>query len=627
MEREFFTTDELLAKRGGIFTADVESFPNYFLAGFRCYDTHKYVYFEAIDDEPIPRDWLSWMLDNFMIVGFNIKRYDLLVLACAICNPFATAATLHKLTHDIIVMDASQSELETEYNFKVPQTNHIDLIEVAPLRGSLKLYAARLHCRHIQDLPFEPSTVLTREQIAITRTYNFNDLENTELLLTSLNDSLNLRAALSIEYRQDLRSKSDAQIAEAVISSEVQRLTGNRIKKPKINPDAVYAYKVPCWLTFQTPELQELLAIIASTKFGTDQLGRMIMPPQLEGRRVTIGNAVYRLGIGGLHSSEHCIGYRADDETYLIDRDVTGYYGNVILTLGLYPAHIGEVFLTVYRTIVARRTKAKEDKNYIVSEGLKITQNGAFGKLGSPYSIFYSPDLMVQITLTGQLALLMLIEFLEYFDIEVISANTDGILSRVKKYQRSTFETIIKGWEQQTGFLTEETLYRAVYSRDVNNYIAIMVDGSYPKLKGAYSKPSDDVKRQTFILQKNPFALVVIDAAVEHITSGKPIEQTICECRAFERFVMVRNATGGAQRDGRYLGKVIRWYYATGVIGPIVRCTNGDKISMSDGGKPVMTMPEVFPNDINYEVYIRLSVEILEDIGFQPKKGEQLRFL
>ena len=627
MMPEFFTTDELLAKKDGIFTVDVESFENYFLAAFRCYHTHKFAYFEAIDNEPIPSDWISWMLSNFMIIGFNIKRYDLLVLGAAIGNPFATTKLLKQMTNDIIVNDATQSELEMQYGFQTPQPNHIDLIEVAPLRGSLKLYGARLHCRHIQDLPFDPAMVLTREQIAVTRTYCFNDLENTELLLNSLSESLDLRSALSAEYKRDLRSKSDAQIAEAVIGSEIERLTGKKVKRPKIDPDAVHAYNVPTWLTFQTPQLQNLLETIRATKFHINDAGRVVMPPELHDKALRIGNATYRMGIGGLHSSEHEISHCADDDTLLIDRDVTGYYGNVILTLGLYPKHIGPEFLTVYRSIVERRAKAKKEKDYITSECLKITQNGTFGKLGSPYSIFYSPDLMVQITLTGQLGLLMLIEVLEMFEIEVISANTDGVVSKVKDYMRPTFNMIVRTWEQQTGFLTEETLYKAVYSRDVNNYIAIMADSSYPKLKGAYSKPSDDIKRQTFILQKNPQALIVIDAAVERITSGKPVEQTIRECRAFERFVIVRNAKGGAQKDGRYLGKVIRWYYANGILGSIVDCSSGNTVSLSEGGKPAMTMPETFPDDIDYTVYERLATEILEDVAFQPRKMEQLRFL
>jgi DNA polymerase elongation subunit (family B) len=58
---------------------------------------------------------------------------------------------------------------------------------------------------------------------------------------------------------------------------------------------------------------------------------------------------------------------------------------------------------------------------------MKIAANGVFGKLGSPWSILYAPHLMVAVTLTGQLALLMLIERAERMGISVVSANTDGV--------------------------------------------------------------------------------------------------------------------------------------------------------------------------------------------------------
>jgi len=53
---------------------------------------------------------------------------------------------------------------------------------------------------------------------------------------------------------------------------------------------------------------------------------------------------------------------------------------------------------------------------------LKTLLNGSFGKLGSRYSIFYAPTEMLQVTITGQLALLMLIEMMELCGIPVVSA-------------------------------------------------------------------------------------------------------------------------------------------------------------------------------------------------------------
>ena len=62
-------------------------------------------------------------------------------------------------------------------------------------------------------------------------------------------------------------------------------------------------------------------------------------------------------------------------------------------------------------------------------------------------------------------------------------------------------ERIIKEWEFDTRFETEGSEFQALYSRDVNNYIAIKKDGKI-KSKGAYAKPEYAAER----LHKNPTA-------------------------------------------------------------------------------------------------------------------------
>ena len=65
-----------------------------------------------------------------------------------------------------------------------------------------------------------------------------------------------------------------------------------------------------------------------------------------------------------------------------------------------------------------------------------------------------------------------------------------------------------------------------------------------------------------------------------------------------------------------YLGKVIRWYYATNSPGPIIYNTNGNHVSLSYGAKPLMTLPDSLPGDIDYEWYERKCADILKDVGW-----------
>jgi DNA polymerase elongation subunit (family B) len=257
--------------------------------------------------------------------------------------------------------------------------------------------------------------------------------------------------------------------------------------------------------------------------------------------------------------------------------------------------------------------------NYTIkTESLKISCNGSFGKLGNKWSALYSPDLVIQITITGQLSLLMLIEMLEEFGIRVVSANTDGILIRCRIFQREKVNEIIAKWEALTGFETEETLYRAVYSKDVNNFIAIKTDGKV-KGKGLYSVPWGKLTEgpPVFKLQKNPSTTIVVEAVIGLLRDGTPLEDTIRNCTDITKFVAVRTVTGGANQCGVYVGKVVRWIYARGAHGNVMNYRkSGYKVPKTDGSRPMMELPDVFPPDLDYEWYIEEAQNVLNSIGY-----------
>ena len=88
----------------------------------------------------------------------------------------------------------------------------------------------------------------------------------------------------------------------------------------------------------------------------------------MQGMDVTIGQTIYRMGIGGLHSKEKKASHYSDDKYVLKDRDVTSYYPSSILNQGMYPPSIGPKFLDVYRSIFERRLAAKKDAKLFSSE-------------------------------------------------------------------------------------------------------------------------------------------------------------------------------------------------------------------------------------------------------------------
>lgn len=648
-------------------TLDVETYRNYFLIKFKSKDGKTRDY-ELYDDHPLNINQIRAILHTYTIISFNGNGYDIPMVLLALRG--ASNEELKAASDWLIVGNHTSWEFYEHYDIPRPDwIDHIDLIEVAPGQASLKLYGGRLHSRKLQDLPIEPDALITPAQRQLLIDYCGNDHDTTWDLADHLAKQIELREAMSAEYGIDLRSKSDAQVAEAVIRSKVSKMLGTRVYRPEIPPGTCFKYTPPDFIEFCSDDLRTKLDEIIASDFVIDLNGAPIMPKSLDGVVVRIGAGEYRMGIGGLHSSESCVAHVADDEFMLVDRDVASYYPFIVLNCGLYPKHLTEAFLTVYRTIVETRIKAKHEGNKVVADSLKITINGSFGKLGSKYSALYAPNLMIQVTITGQLALLMLIEQLEAIGITVVSANTDGIVIKCRRTRYDELMEIIKWWEARTGFETEETRYRALYSRDVNNYIALKEKGGC-KGKGAYAE---------LTLQKNPVGLICSEAIKEFLDKGTPIAETIVSCRDIRQFVTVRTVKGGAIRitrtnyddslrpskmrdlllangwyqvvpgplarakfdvipdgfgydvetayrmhcgddDYDYIGKVVRWYYAAGVTAPLhYKATNSkgnrNMVPNSVGARPLMELPDEFPDDVDYGRYIADAIEILRDIG------------
>ena len=647
---EFMTDEELMSiPAGSVFVFDVECYRNFFYVAFKCLSNGKFVAFERSPDFDFPELKLRWMLWRFCLVGFNSASYDIPMVELAAkglsCNELKEASDfIIKSGINYGTKKVTPFDIEKKYHIQIGKYNHIDLFNVCPVNGgvsanpaSLKLYSGRLHAERMQDLPFPETHILTAEDAAIVRPYCCNDLANTELLFNELAPELKLRMEMSEEYGLDLRSRSDAQIAEAVINSELQKVLGFYPRKPTLAADLVLQYNAPDFISYSSQQLRDMFEVIKNARFYLDGLGSPIMPEEIDKLKVKIGSSVYKLGMGGLHSTEKKTAHKATDEIILADNDVESFYPRIILNQRLFPSHLGEAFLQVYNSIVETRIHAKNEaakakkagdkagaKRWkTIADSLKITINGSFGKLGNKYSTLYAPQLMLQVTITGQLVLLMLIEMLEEAGISVISGNTDGIVSKYHKDRHNDVRAIIAEWEKRTNFKTEETRYSAVYSRDVNSYVAIKTDGGDEearflderlsvKTKGAYCERGSALNS---ILSKNPEALVCSDAVISFLKNGTPVEKTIRECKDIRRFVSVKNVKGGGEKNGLYLGKVVRWYYPKGEAGYIAYVGSGNKVGKTDGARPLMDLPPEFPDDVNYEWYINEAVDMLYDCG------------
>ncbi len=640
---ELMSDEELLSRPiGDLWVVDVESYYNYFLIGFRPVNEKKYVLFEQSTKSSIYYEKLLWMLWRFTTIGFNSINFDIPIIFKAVNG--CSCEDLKKFANDIINNKWRLYQIQRILKMDIPLLrdgpciNHLDLIELCPGIHSLKLYSGRIHCKNLQDLPFHHEQTLNDDEIIIVRAYNCIDLDDTVDVFNEQAKAIQLRLDMSKEYNIDLRSKSDAQIAEAVIKSELTK-AGIYVKKPGFVENASFKYNIPHYIKFQSKYLNKIVDEIGESTFFLSDKGKLLEPPALYNRLVKIGNTVYKLGLGGLHSQEKNVYHVSDENTIIADNDVASYYPNIILNQGLYPSHLGEKFLEVYQHIVDTRLKAKDlakkadtkeerELNELIANSLKITINGSFGKFGEQHSVLYSPQFVLQTTISGQLTLLMLIEALTDAGIEVISGNTDGIVSKYPKERHNDVRAIIRTWEEQTGFETEETRYKALYSWDVNTYIAVKFGDGDHESSDTGKRLNCKTKGRLSSTLKNmsiaPSGLICVDALLEYLVNGTPFAETIINCKDIRRFVYVKNVTGGGyfkklNKEGVYLGKVVRWYYSNKDFGEIRTVNKNSLVGGASDCKPLMDLPNELPDDINYQKYIDDSVDLLYSIGVLKK--------
>jgi len=590
-----------------VLIVDVEVFSDYFLIFLKKVGSDAVRTHELHSDATLDKALLKNTMKSHTTVSFNGLSYDLPLIAAAIDG--YNNAQLKELSDKIIKSNKPAWHVLRSENIRVPSAwDHIDLIDVAPGKGSLKIYGGRMHAPKMQDLPFAPDESITPGLRDIVKKYCRNDVNTTELLLNTLMPQIELRKAMSEQYDIDLRSKSDAQIAETVIKTELTRKTGNQYNKPNVSECQTFRYQNPQIVSFQTPALQNLYKKILAHKFTLKNNGAMELPAWLKADKIVIGKGHYNFGIGGLHSCEKSQLIEAG-ENLLCDYDVSSYYPSIILQQQLAPEVMGQDFLDLYQSLVTRRLNAKKAGDKVTADTFKICLNGSFGKLGSRYSALYAPELLIQTTITGQLALLMLIERMEAVGIPIVSANTDGVVCLCPVALEREMEKVAWDWMLDTSFNLERTEYRLLASRDVNNYLAVKPDGSL-KRKGCFALGG---------LMKNPDRNIVYTAVAEFLSKGIAIEDTVHGCKDVRQFVTVRHVQGGASFAGERLGKAVR-FYSSNVALPKDDCIhytrNGNKVPGSAGCQPLMDMDGTLPDDLDYWSYIADAKKLLKEVGY-----------
>ena len=522
------------------------------------------------------------------------------------------------------------------------------------------------------------------EWIADIMHYNLNDVFIVCEMIRLYIDEVRLRYNISKAYEVDVLSSSRSNIADNLFVkfySEFSGLAESQWRGRKTERTAMSFKRVIFpFIKFKTKELQELLEEMKKVviySIGKKAL-KEIAPkyPELKYLKtnnesgwfeVKINNLIYTIATGGLHSQDiprelksklifvddwklsDCkeggskeedapsIWDVITDNSYIyVHWDIASFYPSIMDVYKIAPAHMNEgVFVKLIHWLKETRVTAKHSKeDYIdgipkdvLAQVLKIVINSIYGKLGFEKGDICDRLAVLKVTINGQLMIMMLCESLELAGIEVVSANTDGIVVKLHKKNKAKFEEIADEWKRLTKLDADSEEYRCYINRDINNYVIEELNGKV-SYKGALHPTMYAVD-----LQKGYDMPIVAKAVVDYFLNDKPILETLYECKNILDFCKTQNVgrqfhvefTVGTKRE--ILQQNVRFYVTNkgGVIEK-VNDNSGDRSGLC-AGKQVTILntlddKRIEYRNINYSYYYQEALKIIDPIklSISPKQ-------
>lgn len=478
---------------------DLETYPNFFLAVFKCIITGKYNYFEISDrksDQINLKKFLNEQVKG--LIGFNNLNFDYPVLHNTILksNKLLTAQEIYKEVETII--NTKYSAI-WDNQIKIPQ---LDLYRIWHYDNknkstSLKWLEFAMRLPNVEDLPYKPGTILTFDQMDEIIAYCKNDIEATEKFYNLSSKHIEIRKFYTQLEGMNLINASEIKMSKEIFGKylskemniDIKTLSKLRTERSEINiKDIVFDY-----LKFNDPLNQEVLEKFNSYKWiDTSNMSAEQSKKYSIFFSRNYKNVVREYAEGGLHSFGKAGIYESDDDYILVDVDFASYYPHISFRNKLHPEHIPEpIFSKIYEGFYKDRKlyDKKDPRNYV----LKIILNGSYGLSKDKYAFLYDPKWQLAICINGQLMLTLLTEkVFEFCKIEptIIFENTDGAMYRIHKSDYDNLTKACKEVEEIVNIPLEIQICKKIIARDVNNYINIISDNNI-KFKGVFEIDRD----------------------------------------------------------------------------------------------------------------------------------------
>lgn len=474
--------------------------------------------------------------------------------------------------------------------------------------------------------------------------YNKNDVFIVCEMIRLYKDEIKLRYQITKSYEVDVLNSSRSNIADRLFEKFYSEFSGLKPFqwKGKKTIRTIMSFKriILPFIEFKTPQLQLLLAEMKKT--SVTSLGKDSFKKEIK-----LGNLVYTIATGGLHSQDIPRELRSkikridpstgeftwdnieEDSFIYVHFDIASFYPSLIVNFNVAPAHLNEgCFVKLVQWLRYTRVEAKHSKEEyidgipkdVLAQVLKIVINSIYGKLGYDEGDICDRLAVLNVTINGQLLIMMLCEELELNNIEVVSANTDGIVVKLYKKDKKIFNTITNNWCEKTRFGADSEEYECYINRDINNYIV-------KELNGKISYKGDlNPKMYAIDLSKGYDMPVVAQAVVNYFIDGKPIMESLYECKDILDFCKAQNMSDKKYRldyitnSGSIQIQCKTRFYVSINGGSLIKSEKAGtaKTNLCQGYKvtPLNTLDDtrIELRNINYQYYYDECMKIIDPI-------------
>jgi len=339
--------------------------------------------------------------------------------------------------------------------------------------SSLKWIQYSMDWYNMQDMPIHHTTEIeTKEELDEIITYCINDVLSTKEIFKLSFDQIDLRRTLSKEYNINLYSASEPKISKELFLDFLSKKIGKssyELKQLRTYREQIDVKDIILdYVEFITPDFNKVLQQFKNTIINPNETKNAF------GTSVFYKGVKTDFGLGGIHGARTGGIYKSEKGMIIMSSDVKSFYPNLAIRNKWSPAHLPkEEFCELYEWFYDERIKIpKTDiRNYVY----KIILNSTYGLTNDKYSPFYDPLMTMQITINGQLSLIMLYEMLcESIPGSIpLMINTDGFEIMIREEDKDKYFEICKEWEEKTQLELEHDNYQKLIIGDVNNYIGL----------------------------------------------------------------------------------------------------------------------------------------------------------